>query len=247
MNSITKVLAGVVLISSLTVSASAQLQSSKRIQEISSNSMMLGQLLQLVYNKGLMNELEILDDQMDKVKKIGQDYQKQMMEMTKANSEMYTKMAEIQKRAAEGDKDAKAEIKTLTAEYYEKMSESQSKTIKDLEEVLLPHQMKRLRQIARQQSFKWMKNSDYFGIPYAMSNELDLSREQKKELKKVTDKIRKEFYEDVAKMRKKSMKKILDALTAEQREKFDDIVGDFYDNDRARQGRTHIKPAKKDD
>ena len=246
MRNITRMIA-FVLVLTTTHSINAQWVMNEKMQRISSDSMMLSQLVQLAYNKGLMSEMEILDDQMREVRKIGTDYQKRMMEMTKKNSELYTKMAEIRKRMSEGDTDAKKEMEEITMKYYEEMDDFQTASISRLKRVLLPHQMKRLQQIAKQQSFKWTRNSDYFGMPYAMSKELGLSREQKKKLKDATDKIREKYYREVAEMREKSMKKILSSLSGEQREKFKELVGDFYDVDRGRKGFRKLSTRKNDD
>ena len=233
-----------ILVLTLTQSSGAQWEMSEKMQKVSSDSMMLSQLIQLTHNKGLMSEMEILDDQMRKVKKIGMEYQQNMMKMTRANSDMYTRMAEVQKRVAKGDADAKKELKEITEKFYEDLNGYQTDIITRLENVLLPHQMKRLRQIAKQHSFKWTRNSDYFGMPHAMSKELGLSADQKKKLKQATDKIREKYYREIAELRKKSMEKILSNLTREQRDKFEDMVGDFYDADKTRKG-TAIRPADK--
>ncbi len=237
MNTITKGFVCIVLLFGLANSLQGQSAPSKKKHDIQSTMMVLNQLIQLTHNKGLMSELEILDDQAAKVKKIGREYQNQLMEINKRNVKFYTELAELRSRAIKGDEEAKAQADELTKNYYVQMRESQSKTIDQLNEVLLPHQMKRLQQISKQQSFKWARNSDYFGMPYAMSRELKMNSDQRKELKKITEEVREEFYRDVAKMRKKSMKKILSKMTDEQRKRFDELVGDFYDMEKARHGR----------
>ena len=203
--------------------------SAQEQEEVKNNSMMISQLIHLMHNKSLTGELEILDEQLDKVKKISQQHLAQFTEMSKANVEK--EMMEAQNRAGGDTQKSKDEIKAIKEKYYSKVLEAQQKTLDELGKVLLPHQLKRLRQIGQQRFFKLLRNADYFGIPYAMSDELKIPRKQKRELKEITDEVRQKFYEDVRKLRKKSMKQILSKLTAKQRKEFEERIGDFYEMD----------------
>ena len=71
--------------------------------------------------------------------------------------------------------------------------------------------------------------SDLFGIPLALSDQLNMSNKKVEELEKVTQKERDEYYAAVKKLRKKAMDNILKKLSKEDREKMDDLIGDFFD------------------
>ncbi len=209
-----------------TSSVIAQKKATEEMKELSRNTNMLSQMVMLNYDKNLVGDLEILDPQLAQVKDIGQMYRDLMTDFAEG-------VKELRERANSGDAEAKRVMENFDQRHRESLGKIQRLTIGQLEKVLLPHQMKRLTQISQQVSFKWMKGTDYFGMPYALADQLELSPTQKKKLKIFTDKTRKEFYQEIAKIREKKMKNILGELTPEQRKKFENIVGDFYDTDRA--------------
>ena len=115
------------------------------------------------------------------------------------------------------------------------------------EKALTGHCRERVRQLLDPDSFEEWFEELAPGDPLKFADKKPyrerLSAEQKKKLKQATDKIREKYYREIAEMRKKSMEKILANLTREQRGKFEEMVGDFYDADKTRKGAA-IRPAK---
>ena len=112
-------------------------------------------------------------------------------------------------------------------------------------EVLLPHQIERLRQIAKRQGAKYTNEfHDEFGLTAAFADEIGLSAEEKKRLLDTIKEARNEYYATVEDAKKKANEKIMAALTTEQKEKMKEILGDEYDQ-QASQRKARIEMMKK--
>ena len=195
-------------------------------QMIDSQTLM-GQIIQLAYNKDLQQELSMVPDQVEHLKEISSAYQKRMMERGMETLKMSEKIKELM---AEGKSQEAAEYgKKIQKQFMEQTN----LLTEQATEALLPHQVERLQQISKQQSLKTQnKFQDEFGIPFAMADDLGLSKDQKKQLEKVTKEARKEFYKEVEKLKEKTKKAIYDELNKEQQEKLEELLGDFYDREK---------------
>ena len=203
-------------------------EAKKRQAKMMETQMFMSQLMQLGYSSELRKELEVVDDQLDSVKELAQKYQQEMMEFHSKNSKLGI---EIQKLYQAGKH---AEAQELGKEYQQKSDEFNDNYMDKAAEVLLPHQVKRLKQIAKQQGARYTNEfQDEFGIPSAFADEMGLSAEQKKRLVDVTTKAREDYYAAIEDAKKKAMDKIMSALTSEQKEKMQDILGDEFDQQAA--------------
>ncbi len=184
----------------------------------------MNQLMQLGFNNELRKELEVVNAQVDSIKKLAQDYQKDMMEFHSNNRES---MLEVQKLCQDGKHE---EARELTEEFQKKQTEFNDSYLEQAAETLLPHQIDRLRQIAKQQRVKNMNQfQDEFGIAASMADELGMGAAEKKRLIDTIKEARKEYYEAVASAKEMANEKITSALTTEQQEKMKEILGDNYD------------------
>lgn len=186
--------------------------------------MLLSQIIQVAYNQSLQDELSLVPEQVETVKTLGQEYQKKMMEFS---TERQDEMMEIQELIKEGKN---REAMEKSAEYQREFVELTRDIVERAEESLLPHQIERLKQISKQQTSKYSNNyGDEFGIPYGLADEIGLTEEEKRKLKKVIEEARKEYYSQVEKLKEEANERILDAIPSEKRDKLNEILGDFYD------------------
>ena len=188
--------------------------------------MLMQQLMQLNFNTELRLELEIVDDQVDTVKELAQNYQREMMEFHAKHGKLAIEMQQLQR-------DGKQKEAQELGEKYQRLNQELSESyMTKAEEVLLPHQIQRLKQIAKRQSAKYTNQfQDEFGAVASIANEIGLSAEEKKELIDTIKQARAEYYETVAEAKKKANEKIMAALTTEQKEKIKEILGEEYDQE----------------
>ena len=184
------------------------------------------QLMMLGHNEELLKELEVVDDQAKDVKELAQNYQKDMMNFYTENRDL---IAELQKASADQDMELAAE---LGKEFQKKNTDFAQGYMDRVSEVLLPHQVDRLKQIAKQQRVKMTNQfSDEFGVAVSLADELGLSAAEKKRLIEATKEARKEYYDAVKAAKKKAFDKIKSVLTTEQQEKMKEALGDEWDQE----------------
>ena len=201
--------------------------------------MLMNQLMMLGHDSELRKELEVVDDQVESVKELAQDYQSEMMKFHSKNAKIGI---EIQKLVQEGKAE---EAQELAAEYQERNREFTESYMEKAKEVLLPHQIERLRQIAKRQGAKYTNEfQDEFGLTATFADEIGLSAEEKKRLLDTIKEARNEYYATVEAAKKKANEKIMAALTTEQKEKLKEILGDEYDQ-QASQRKARVEMMKK--
>jgi len=163
--------------------------------------------------ESVKKELELVDEQTKKINQIRTDLQKE-------TSEMYKKMRDLSRE------ERMKRHRELNKELAEKI-ESQIK------EVLLPEQMDRLKQISLQ-----MRLRNYYGLGQVLggddlSESLDISERQKKELLKVQQEVQMEMREKIAefhaKIRAEAQEKILKVLSEKQRGKLEKMQGEKFE------------------
>jgi hypothetical protein len=159
-------------------------------------------------------------------------------------AEQKEKLQAVAKEVQESFQSMRSEMQGLSQEERtKKMQEAMEKTQKKVEGVLLPHQLKRIKEIQLQvQGIRALSNPE-------VVKELGLSSDQQEKIKTVNDDARKNrpqftpgqrpSQEDMDKMQK-SMKvtetKLLDVLTAEQKEKLEKMKGEKFDTTGLRGG-----------
>jgi len=183
-------------------------------QKMLESQFFMNQLMMLGHDKALRKELEVVEEQVKDLKKLAKDYHKEL-------TSFYTNQNSIQKMPA-GELQRK--IIELSQGFMDKASG-----------VLLPHQITRLQQIAKQQRIKLTNQySDEFGVASSLSKELGLTEQEKEQLEEATEKARQEYYETVATAKKKAKEKIMAALTTQQQDQMNEILGEDWDQDKVR-------------
>lgn len=99
-----------------------------------------------------------------------------------------------------------------------------------LDEILLPHQNKRLRQLMEQQNA--LTNNQYgseVGLVYGMAEKLGLDPEEKQKLSEMTKKSKEEYFRKVEALQAKFYEKIVAELSPGLRDKYMELVGERFD------------------
>ena len=173
-----------------------------------------GQSLYLLLTPQMQKELEIVPEQLEQLQKISKKSQAEL-------SEGYKKLQDV---PAE-------ERQAKYMELYRDLGEATEKEVRD---VLLPMQIKRLRQIALQtklQQMQWGASSTLMADELVA--ELGVTDEQKvkfaeteKEIRAEIQKKTQEFYKQ---LQEESRAKLLDVLTPDQRRKLEGLTGPKYE------------------
>ena len=159
--------------------------------------------LELLSSPSIQKDLELVDEQ------------KQRIEMM--NAEYGDTMVEAMKQLRNGSLSGKA--------YTENLIELKAKQAVELENLILPHQVQRLRQIRTQ---TYLGRAGLAGglLNKKIANPLSITDEQKLELKKLKKEFNERMKKTIAKLNDEHKKEILNVLSSEQKDKLTDLVGD---------------------
>lgn len=173
----------------------------------------MGQSLYLLLAPQIQQELEIVPEQKDKLIALQKDSQTKMMEAYKTIGEV--------------------PAEERMTKYNDVMRTLGDEVDKQVQDILLPQQIRRVKQISLQMRLQQMG----YGMAGALhsedlAKELAITNEQKEQLKQKEVEIRKEiqdktkeFYE---KLQHDSREKIFGVLTEDQRRKLDALIGEKF-------------------
>jgi phytoene dehydrogenase-like protein len=208
----------------------------KKVQEFqergkkqAQTQMMLHQLLSITNNAELAKELQLVDEQLEKLRPLVEEYMKRMRETSAENQENYRKISEFVRAGKQ------QEAIELNMKVQEESMNTSEESFKKIEQILLPHQINRIQQLGLQQKVKLQ--SPYYGMlgmPLMLSEELELTDEQQEKLEKATKEADAEMRKAIEKLSDRLMKHVLESLPKEKREEYKEIIGDLYDADAAR-------------
>ncbi|MCH2179612.1 MAG: hypothetical protein MK106_12495 [Mariniblastus sp.] len=161
-------------------------------------------LMGLIGNPRVRADLEIVDEQFE---------------------EFQRKAAESQQAAAEQLRGFDFSDRKGLVRLIEKI---QDQTRQELESVLLPHQMDRLKQIRAQTLFR---NRSFVEVLTSepMRSELDISNRQADSLREEEQKIEADLQKEIAALRDKARQRLIKTLDRSQQEKIDDLIGDTFE------------------
>ncbi|HEX3600879.1 MAG TPA: hypothetical protein VHU84_12095 [Lacipirellulaceae bacterium] len=173
-----------------------------------------GGLLGLATREDVQQELQLVDEQKDKVRTIADDMR------TKVREEMggmFTQMRDL------SDKDRRAKFDEIRKKFESINSDMEKK----LDGVLLPHQMERLKQIdlqnkIRQRGANALTSGD-------VADALNLSDDQRDKLEKRAAEVQEELQTKIRELQADARKKMIDVLTPEQQAQLQKLMGDNFD------------------
>ncbi|HEX4412548.1 MAG TPA: hypothetical protein VH107_02900 [Lacipirellulaceae bacterium] len=173
-----------------------------------------GGLLGLAMRDEVQQELQLVDEQKDKVHALSDDMR------TKVREEMGSMFQGLQ---GASDEDRRAKFDEIRTKF-----ESINKDMeKKLDGVLLPHQLERLKQIDLQNKMRQRGASALTGGDVAEA--LNLSDEQRDKLEKRAAEVQEELQTKIKELQADARKKMIDVLTPEQQAQLQKMMGDSFD------------------
>ena len=177
-------------------------------------------ILPALFNPKVQQELEISEQQLGRIRKIFDG-------IRAAQKEFGAELREFSKTGA--SKDA---IDAKRKEFIAKLDEKKDDVAKDAFEVLLPHQMKRLKQVTiqvmmRESAKEGKKQSGL--LTKEMMEFLEIDEKQADKIKNKSIELQKKLMEEFKELQDKYTKELLQELSAKQRKKYEDVVGKKFD------------------
>lgn len=175
----------------------------------------------LLADQKVQAELELVDDQIEELEEI----QKEAMQVIR---DMFSEMQD-----SGGDR--REAFRNIREKMQEKMKPFEGR----LNDVLLPHQQTRLKQLGYQSTGRFGGAGGVFQNDKLLED-LDISDKQKEELEEAVEKAREKLQKDYKELVKKAENDILKVLDSDQRKKYKELVGDSFqfDNPWQRGGNT---------
>lgn len=184
----------------------------------------------LLGRPNVQQELNLVDEQVQRLQEVRKNFRDRMKDMT---TQMRNNNGDFRL-----DPDMIKKLQELTKEINEQKRD-------EIEGLLLPEQIERLKQIALQSTMK------HQGTVNALSNRdvaeaLGLDEEQIANLREKSKEISQRVQEEIKALREKAREDLLDELTDEQREKLSDLMGEKFENDDRSPIREVVPRRKKD-
>ena len=178
----------------------------------------MGQSLQWLFGPQMEKELEIVPEQTQALGKLRAEVMEKMQSLWTVGV------------AGDGNIDREERLKR----YAESSKALAEETDKKVREILLPHQLRRLSQIALQMK---LAQTGYGGSQALagddVAQELGITDEQKAELREKEQEVQKEVREKTQefykKLQEESREKLLSILTPAQRKKLADMIGEKFE------------------
>lgn len=169
-----------------------------------------GGLSTILIREDVRKELELLDGQMDDLRKLAESRTGQMREM-------FSGMQGL----------SREERTEKFQELRDKMQEAQKDTEKEIGGILLPHQLKRAKQLAFQLQMRGGISRAMMGDQIA--DEFSITDSQKEKLREKAQKLEEELRKKVAQLRLEADKELLKELTPKQQAQWKEKVGEPFE------------------
>lgn len=157
-----------------------------------------------------VKDLELTDDQNEKLAKAKRDFERKRQSQINAL---------VESKRADPDSDIRKELSSIDKKLLAEFNQ-------DIWEILLSHQQKKLVPL-----YLWSQAKNYVGFRRFLVNKLvqekiELTPKQIASIKPAAEKLQKEFEEDLEKLKQKYRKRLTDkVLSKEQQGTFDRVIG----------------------
>ena len=165
--------------------------------------------LSMLSNPSVQKDLELVGDQLKQVQDLQAEFASQMKDQLGSLTSGGFSPEQLKG------------IPALIAKIKEKQKDQ-------LENLLLPHQLERLKQVALQTHMKQAGTAGAIATDQ-IANALGISSEQIENLKSRSKEINKKLQEDIEALKSKAQKELLSELTTDQQEKLQELTGDKYE------------------
>jgi Spy/CpxP family protein refolding chaperone len=166
-----------------------------------------GGLADVLRREDVQKELELLDDQVEKLRQLGESQRDRMRE----------KFAGLQDVPREDRMEKAREL----------MRKAQQDTEEEIGKILLPFQMKRAKQLAFQIRMRGGATRAMLSDPVA--EELGLTESQKERIRTKAEQLEEELRKKIAELRTQAQDELLKELTPPQQAQWKEMVGDPFE------------------
>lgn len=173
-----------------------------------------GGLLGLAMRDDVQQELQLVDEQKDKVRGIADDMRNKVRDELRGIFEQMRDLNDEERRAKFGE--IRNKVEAINADMEKK-----------LDGVLLPHQLERLKQIDLQSKIR-QRGADAL-TSGDLAKALNLTDEQREKLEKRAAELQEELQAKIRDLQADARKKMLDVLTPEQQAQLQKMMGDQFD------------------
>ncbi len=181
-----------------------------------------GFMLAALHNESALQELELVDGQKRELQEI-------LHNLSSSRSELIEYMNEI---SASGL--SKEEIEAERMKMKQQLNDIETDSLQQLNDVLLPHQLDRLKQSTVQVMMKHCANFEKVEcglLTSQMRKFLGIDDKQAKKIAETAKHAREEMADKIKKLKAEAHAKLLGELSAEQRKKYEKLTGDRVRND----------------
>lgn len=175
-----------------------------------------GGLTGVLMREDVQKELEMVQDQVDDIQKLLEDRRGEMRDL-------FSGLRDIEDR---DERMTKAR---------ELMQKAQADLEKAVGKILLPHQMKRAKQLAYQQRLRGGAARALTGGG-SLAEELGITESQQEKLRAADEKLQDELRQKIAELQKEAQEELLKVLTPQQQAKFKELVGEPFEFQRMQFG-----------
>jgi Spy/CpxP family protein refolding chaperone len=168
--------------------------------------------LELIGDENVRKELDLVEDQVAKLREIGEQMRDDMRGAFEGvNFQDFRDLSEEEREAR-------------MAPIREKMQKVTENAQKEIDQVLLPHQRERLKQIVVQSNIRRQGTSGAL-TSGALADELKITPEQVEALRAKQQEVQEEMRKEIEQLQAEAREKVLSVLTAEQRAKLNSLMG----------------------
>ncbi len=161
----------------------------------------------LVNDPDVQSEIEATDEQLEQIRQMNNEFGKEMKSKIDATMR--------------GPDANRGDLGAVISEIQRRQSER-------LGEILVPHQLDRLKQISFQRNEKFAGASGAL-LGKEIAEKLGIDDEQKEKIKTRAAELKKEFDAKVEELKEKMRTELLDELTGEQREQLAELRGETFE------------------
>lgn len=179
-----------------------------------------GTNLDLLSDKAIREEIEMVDEQYEELKQVQKKIQSRVAQEIRG--------IDFSKR------------ETVTTQ----IKRIRDRARKELDSLLLPHQVKRLQQLHLQSALRGRSLVDVITSD-PLKTDLEIDDEQTQQLKKEEKKIEQELQKEIERLRKEAREKLISRLKPEQEKKLKELVGEEFDFPGGEPGKNPRKLGKK--
>ena len=170
-----------------------------------------GDSASMLVDQRVQKELELMADQQQMLTDIRADFEKRITEMRQA------------RKTGDSDEENQKRHKAI-----QRLRDERTKM---MEQVLLPHQVERLRQVSLQLKMKQHGDVEML-TGDLLAEKLGIDEVQKQRIEQRAEEIKQQMQKEIAEIKEKGRKQLLNELTSRQRRELEEMLGVDYEDDR---------------